>query len=781
MSAIAEQLLREFQEILRVEWHPSSDLMEAAEAAISGCGDSFITDENNRRRSLLTLVNWKFRLNKERYQNFLDASASQKVYLNYHDKAELLECLDTSDAERLCLWLAYSGFDMELQELFNPVSPEATLDALAEQLRNGVVARRDARQCGVAERRESILRSLFGGYVFRSLDQRAMHAYVNSNCRVEYFPDFYQHLKRFHPTLLNRECALIFAVINDALKVGRDNASFRDDVFDFIRQSYERLSNHCYLAIQIKPSREGAEDDQWRLFSDVVLYAEKHREVHLKTGYFHPRKIEQATKEHIPNINLEAAKFEVANEGFFFRDCIVLSQHNASGRIETTSKPVDLLLLFQKNERDETLIPCPACRSSNVAGNSYPVIGVRSWECQNPICPERSAFDRGNRYALESLIKQEAIKSEEEQIPHWSLKKWKLDVVAGADETAIADMLLRHFSLHKDKVLFVNTSEQGTQQHGRFITNESFPKGNASGLYEQFNDSCFFHRFTTERDSSVSGQGWEVETGIEGVRVFQGDCFEVLSQFDMNSLDGAVTSPPYYNARSYAVWPNIYCYLYDMYNVARQVYRVLKPSSVFLFNIFDYFDNENNIVFSSMGKKRMILGAYIVNLFRRVGFKLDGNVVWYKGEIEGKRNYNQGNRSPYYQLPFNCWEHIFVFRKPELEARDHQFPQILSAKPVFKIQGGKNVLGHSAPFPCSIPELLLKQMIAGERVVDPYSGSMTTGRAAFKHGIKSVSIDLHLKYCELGLRLLRAESGETRPLKTDRVSATLLDFSEVQG
>ncbi|HJT78173.1 MAG TPA: hypothetical protein VJ739_13295 [Gemmataceae bacterium] len=44
----------------------------------------------------------------------------------------------------------------------------------------------------------------------------------------------------------------------------------------------------------------------------------------------------------------------------------------------------------------------------------------------------------------------------------------------------------------------------------------------------------------------------------------------------------------------------------------------------------------------------MILGAYIVNLFRRVGFELQGNVARYKGEIEGKRNHNQGDCSPYY-------------------------------------------------------------------------------------------------------------------------------------
>src|SRR5215213_9293544 len=114
-----------------------------------------------------------------------------------------------------------------------------------------------------------------------------------------------------------------------------------------------------------------------------------------------------------------------------------------------------------------------------------------------------------------------------------------------------------------------------------------------------------------------------------------GGCFEVLSRLEESSIDGAVTSPPYYNARSYATWPNIYCYLFDMYNAARQVYRVLAPGALYLFNIFDYFDNERNIVMSAMGKKRMILSAYITNIFRRIGFSLHGNVVWYKGEIEG--------------------------------------------------------------------------------------------------------------------------------------------------
>ena len=72
-------------------------------------------------------------------------------------------------------------------------------------------------------------------------------------------------------------------------------------------------------------------------------------------------------------------------------------------------------------------------------------------------------------------------------------------------------------------------------------------------------------------------------------------------------------------------------------------------------------------------------------------------------------------------------------------------------------------------------------MDAGEWIVDPYSGSMTTGRAAYKRGINSVSIDLHLEYCELGLRLLREEAYQHQPLKVERANASLFDLPEMQG
>ena len=765
----ARDLLAEFLRVLNVQWSVPDEMMRAAQEALEGCSAWPMRPARERERRLLGLVNAKLRLNRDGFQALLDAAAVRRVFLNYHDKANVLEWMDHQDIASFKAWIHDAGHDPSLIGFFRPSSREETLLGLHEQLRSGHVVRKDAKKLSVAERKTEVLQALFGGYVFNAFRAQAMHEYFNEDCRREYTADFYQHLLRFYPRAFHRNCALLYLRVDEQLRGTMSHEELRDGLYSFIREAYERLSNHCSFAIQIEPFIEGNESGQWRLASDLILYAEKHREVRLGTGYFHPREIESETAKHIPGLDVRKAHFELANEGFYFKDCFVLSPESITinGATQTYTAPADLLLLFEKNERDETVIPCPGCRSTKVRGNSYPTLGVRSWECDNPICPEKSAFDRGNRYSLSALIKQEAIKRDEDQIPEDSLKKWKLDVVGGIRADDVADMLLRHFTLHGDKAVFVNTDGTSGTLHGRTIIHESFDTSKSvDHEYSAFQRSAFFHRFAVEKDAQpVFAPASPVPQTSSDAAVYEGDCFEVLATMPEASVDGAVTSPPYYNARSYSEWPNMYCYLYDMFNSARQVYRVLRPGALYLFNIFDYFDNENTIVFSAMGKKRMILGAYIINSFRRVGFQLKGNVVWHKGEIEGKRNFNQGNRSPYYQYPFNCWEHVLIFQKPGPSKLTLDFPTILLSKPVIKIVRGENILGHSAPFPPSIPALLLDRLNAGECVLDPYAGSMTTARAARARGIRSISIDLHREYCELGIRLLNEEHcGQDLPL-----------------
>lgn len=752
----AIDLLQHFNTALGVAFEAPVDLLAAAQEAIDGCHGWVLHDEADRSRQLIALINGKLKLNKDRLQAFLDAVAKGRIFPNYHDKVEVLECLDHADEKRFRRWLREAGYSDKLVEHFDPITRKESLESFRELLRTGTVKRSDARDCAIEERQTEILRSLFGSYVFHAFPTEAMHRFFNADSRKKYEPDFYAHLLAFQPEVLHRDCALIYLRVTRDL-VKRAGEGLRDSLLSFIRDAYERLSNHCVLAVQVEPFEEGGEDGQWCLFSDLVLYAEKHREVSLKTGYFRPREIEKATVEHIPGLDASKARFDLANEGFFFRDCFLLMPPGNGG--EDGKQSGDLLLLFDKNERDETVVPCPGCRTSNVAGNSYPALGIRSWECRNPICPDRSAFDRGSRYSLASIIKQEAIKSDADQIPEWSLKRWKLDVVYDATADAVADMLVRHYSLHGDRMVFVNCPQGKGREHGRRVTYEAFEPQFTAGLYERFQDSALFHRFAIERKPERNGTPEPFAHKVKDATLYHGDCFEVLSSLKASSIDGAVTSPPYYNARSYSTWPNIYCYLYDMYNSARAVQRVLKPGAYYVFNIFDYFDNENSIVFSAMGKKRMILGAYIVALFRRAGFELHGNVAWYKGEIEGKRNYNQGNRSPYYQAPLNCWEHCFVFRKPGGRDLGFPFPPILDARPVYKIVRGQNILGHTAPFPSAIPELLIKQVSAGQCILDPYSGSMTTARTARRHKLRSISVELQAEYCELGVRLLESEEA----------------------
>jgi DNA modification methylase len=757
----ARDLLRDFNASLGVSFRPPADLFGAAQSALDGCVGWPVYRPEERGRRLMALINAKLKLNKDRLQVLLDALAKSRVFPNYHDKAELLECFDYADEVRFQRWLAQTHYDNALFDFFDPTTPSETLHHLHELLRTGTVNRSDARACSLSERQIEILRSLFGSYIFHAFPTEAMHRYFNPDCRAEYCPDFYSHLLAFHSHALRRDCALVYLRLTSETIKGHGGKRLRDALCAFIRDTYDRLANHCVLAILVQPFDEGAEDGQWRLFSDLVLYAEKHREVQLQAGYFQPRDIQAATAAHVPGLDVSQARFDLANEGFFFRDCFILLPPGNEGRRPGDS-PGDLLLLFDKNERDETVIPCPACRSANVAGNSYPTLGVRSWECRNPICPERSAFDRGNRYSLSSIIKQEAIKSEADQIPEESLKRWKLDVVHGVDANAVPDMLIRHYTLHGDTAVFVNAAVCTGEMHGRRIVHEEFePKAIAEeGVYARFQASALFSRFVVDREPPASAAPVSLPHRVKDAAVYHGDCFHVLSGLEESSVDGAATSPPYYNARSYSTWPNIYCYLHDMYNAARAVHRVLKPGSYYLFNIFDYFDNENSIVFSAMGKKRIVLGAYVINLFRRVGFELRGNVAWYKGEIEGKRNYNQGNHSPYYQAPLNCWEHCLVFRKPGGRACAYRFPVVLDAKPVYKMVRGENVLGHTAPFPPAVPELLVCQMAKGECVLDPFSGSMTTGRTAHYHGLRSISIELQKEYCDLGIRLLERDTRE---------------------
>jgi DNA modification methylase len=746
-SSIHEELITDFCQTLGEVWTPTSKTTRELEDIAKHLSVNFLKPLEERSKSLFSLINSKFRFNRNVIGNFLEYTSSKNIFFNYPEKVALSSAFDSRDHDEFRRILEDKNVGSDIEELllahFTPIDTNQSLRLLKEAIVS-------------SGKKQEILNALFGGYVFHSFGEETLHKLFNEDSREKYLPHFFDHLQHFYPSSVKRDKALYLLTINDNLIDNFDSyTTFQNHLFRFIKKVHKELTNHCYFFVLIETTNDLQKADlKWQIYSDLVLFSEKFKEEKLQKGYFHPKKIAEITKIHIPKLDENETKFDIANDGFYYKDCFILTfgdLHKAANLFEDYK----LLVVLQKNERDETLIPCPACRSKRVHGNSYPVLGVRSWECENPFCPEKSKFDRGNRYSLTSLINQEAIDNPNNQIPLESVRKWKLDVVPVCSKSEIIDLLLRHYTLHSDTAVLVNTPLNDTTLLGRSLTTESFLIDEIENTADgQFFNSSYFKRFLVVKNTKNSQSFKNLTHNLQTV-LHHGDVFDVLQTYRDNFFDGAVTSPPYYNAKDYSKWSNIYTYLYDMFNISSQIFRVLKPGAPFLFNIFDYFDNENNIVFSAMGKKRIILGAYIINILQRVGFQIQRNIIWHKGEIEGKRNFNQGNMSPYYQTPLNCYEHIFLFTKGESNIDTSALPSILRQKPIMKYFNGGNTLGHDAPFPSQIPELLLKLLPKGSTILEPFAGSMTTGLLAHERGYKSVNVEIHKEYCELGLELFR--------------------------
>lgn len=217
---------------------------------------------------------------------------------------------------------------------------------------------------------------------------------------------------------------------------------------------------------------------------------------------------------------------------------------------------------------------------------------------------------------------------------------------------------------------------------------------------------------------------------------------------------------------------------------------------------------------SKWSVRKLPLGAYFTTMLESVGFLFIDDYIWDKGEPQTKRHL--GNPPfPFYQYPVNCYEHILVFAKHELDktkipcpdcnqtitqsnsctgigvqswecknpacstksahgrgkrfsARSvmmnkYQIPEneipeeirqlwrrdIVRINPVVKINSkGENVIGHSAPFPETIPEMVCRFFTGvGDVVLDPFMGSGTTAVACLRTGRNFLGFDTCAEFC----------------------------------
>ena len=750
--------MKDFRSILRIfkstlgvpAWECPPTYQEQYEKLISAIETPAI-DYQDMVDILLRVVVDKLDLYREKIQKLYDDCAHENVFFNYIEKQQIKTLFISRVKDVLSNILLQKGMSKNAVEKMLSF-PFYTDEEILGLFRKEVIS---------DKKLSDILESLLSSFLYNLFPEDTVHSYNSHTSSNSH--NFYGFLREEFPNKYSRSHSLAVLHVTDRFyKNYSSYQEFLSAICGFVKDQYSILQNYCYMAIIVDPLQDQANSIQWKFYSDIVLYAEKHIEEKLSIGYFHPEKIKEQTMNYIEDLDVESADFAICNTGFTYKDCFIIAAKDHSISENEIYEDYNILILFQKNERDEDVIPCPRCRSYNVRGNSYPTLGVKSWECHNLLCPDKSKYNRGKRYSLSQIIKQEAIEDERSQIDAQTLKNWHLDVVNYKTISEIVSYLIKEYTFWGDDIYLYNICFKEEILEGRKAHYSPFIwKPMLSSL--EFYNSAYFKRFMVEKKCKPVELD-NIST-FNNHLVYNNDCQDVLSTLEDVSVDGAVTSPPYYNARDYSHWDNIYCYLYDMYNHARGIYKVLKPGSYYLYNIFDYFDNENNVVFSAMGKKRLILGSYIIRMFTQIGFEITQNIIWYKGQIQGNRATNQGNNSPYYQAPLNCYEHILCFRKPSSVVKKISFPQIINVFPVVKIVKGENVLGHTAPFPHEIPDLLSSR-IKGV-IIDPYSGSFTTARSAEAFHLKSISVEKSKVYCDLGLKLLKKSVSSSQPLFFD--------------
>ena len=268
-----------------------------------------------------------------------------------------------------------------------------------------------------------------------------------------------------------------------------------------------------------------------------------------------------------------------------------------------------------------------------------------------------------------------------------------------------------------------------------------------------------------------------------------GDCADILKNFNSNSVDLIVTSPPYSDQRkgTYGgIHPNNYVKWF--LPKSKEFLRVLKPTGTFILNI----------------KEKVVNGerhTYVLDLIKEMrnqGWLWTEEFIWHKKNCHPGKwpnrfrdswerliQFNKSKSFNMYQenvmVPIGDWAKTRLKNLSETDKiRDDSKVGSGFGKNVSKWVGKEfvyptNVLhlatessnkSHSAAFPMSLPSWFIKLFTKENNVVlDPFLGSGTTAIASSLLGRNSIGIELLDSYFETALQRFHEETKINHTIK----------------
>jgi len=270
-------------------------------------------------------------------------------------------------------------------------------------------------------------------------------------------------------------------------------------------------------------------------------------------------------------------------------------------------------------------------------------------------------------------------------------------------------------------------------------------------------------------------------------QIINANVCDALRTLPADSVNCAITSPPYYWQRDYEVEgqigheDTIEAYVQAIVAVFRELRRALAPDGTLFLNLGDTYysakgrphgrDNKHNGRQMMRKKLRAVDGSglglprkSLIGIPWRValamqedGWTLRSSIIWHRpGALPEPTAHDR---------PWRTFEHVFLFSKGPRYWFDRG--SLAGSEDVWTLVARpENPSSHFAPYP---RELVEKCLACGCRpdgiVLDPFVGSGTTMIAALARGHHAIGIDLKPEYCEFTRTRIEREFVSLQPVR----------------